>query len=163
MELKDVILPDYCKVLNETTKTEVIIELASGLEGFAGKQVSNGVLDVEDLKKELFYREQLMSTGLSMGLAVPHVRFKGVKKPIIIVGVQPRGINNYESMDGIPVTIVILIIVGAEQHKEHIRLLSMIASKLKDKKLRDRLLAAKCGSEIYDLLAFGLDGNGDAK
>jgi len=96
-----------------------------------------------------------MSTGLGLGLAVPHVRFSGVKSPIVIAGIQPAGISDYESLDGNPVNIVIMIIVGENQHKQHIRLLSMIASRLKDNDLKQALLSAKNGDEIYSLLAGG--------
>ncbi|MDC7124243.1 MAG: PTS sugar transporter subunit IIA [Spirochaetales bacterium] len=162
MDLEKVIAADYCRVLKETSKTEAIIELAGGLEGFSGPQVNGDILDVEELKKELFYREQLMSTGLSLGLAVPHVRFKGVKNPVVVAGVQPEGIKDYESMDGSPITIIIMILAGENQHKEHIRLLSMIAAKLKDQELRDSLVAAKSGQEIYDLLTGRAGENAEA-
>lgn len=153
MDLKSIIDRERCCVLKETTKTEVIIELANSLADFNGTQLNGATIDIEELKKELFYREQLMSTGLSLGLAVPHVRFSGVKSPIVIAGVQPSGIPDYETLDGKPVKIVIMIIAGVDQHKQHIRLLSMIATRLKDDVLRERLLSAKSGDEIYNLLS----------
>lgn len=153
MNLANIIDKERCRVLNESTKTEVIIELAGSLEDFKGPQCNGGPIDIEELKKELFYREQLMSTGLGLGLAVPHVRFKGVKSPLIVAGVQPDGISDYESLDGNPVNIVIMIIVGENQHKQHIRLLSMIAARLKDNDLKQSLIAAGSGDEIYRLLS----------
>ncbi len=145
MDLVNIIDRECCSVLQEKTKTEVIIELTDRLVG-------RDNLDIESLKKELFYREQLMSTGIGLGLAVPHVRFKGVKSPVVIAGVQPEGIADYESLDGEPVKIVIMIIVGEAQHKEHIRLLSMIVGRLKNAELRTALVNAESGDEIYSLL-----------
>jgi len=145
MDLANIIDRECCSLLQEKTKTEVIIELADRLAG-------RGNLDIESLKKELFYREQLMSTGIGLGLAVPHVRFKGITSPVVLAGIQSEGINDYESLDGEPVKIVIMIIVGENQHKEHIRLLSMIVGKLKDPELKESLLKAQDGAEIYELL-----------
>lgn len=152
MDLESIIDRERCCVLKETTKTEVIIELANSLEDFKGPQLNGSAIDIEELKKELFYREQLMSTGLSLGLAVPHVRFTGVKSPVVIAGVQSEGIKDYESLDSESVKIVIMIIAGENQHKQHIRLLSMIATRLKDKELREKLVKAADGDEIYSLL-----------
>ena len=145
MDLSKIIDIECCGPLQEKTKTEVIIELADRLEGRPG-------LDIEKLKKELFYREQLMSTGIGLGLAIPHVRFKGVKSPIVLAGVQSDGIADYESIDNEPVKIVIMIIVGENQHREHIRLLSMIVGRLKDGNLKDSLISAADGAELYGLL-----------
>jgi mannitol/fructose-specific phosphotransferase system IIA component (Ntr-type) len=145
MDLANIIDRESCSLLQEKTKTEVIIELADHLAG-------QNNLDIENLKKELFYREQLMSTGIGLGLAVPHVRFKGITSPVVLAGVQSEGIADYETLDGEPVKIVIMIIVGENQHKEHIRLLSMIVGKLKDPKMKESLLKAQSGDEIYNIL-----------
>ena len=145
MDLVNIIDRDCCGPLQAKTKTEVIIELADRLSGRAD-------LDIESLKKELFYREQLMSTGIGLGLAIPHVRFKGVKSPIVIAGVHSEGITDYESLDGEPVKIVIMIIVGEHQHKEHIRLLSMIVGQLKNADLKTALINSENSDSIYSLL-----------
>ena len=160
MDLENIIDRERCRVLKENTKTEAIIELANSLADFKGPQLNGGPIDIEELKKELFYREQLMSTGLGLGLAVPHVRFNGVKSPLIIAGVKSQGIADYESLDGKPVKIIIMIIAGVDQHKQHIRLLSMIAGRLKDETLREQLISAGSGEEIYNLLS-GRPGSSD--
>ena len=152
MDLNSIIDKERCCVLKEKNKTEVIIELASSLKDFKGPQLKGDSIDVEELKKELFYREQLMSTGLSLGIAVPHVRFSGVSSPLVIVGVQPDGIFDYETLDGDPVKIVVMIIAGENQHKQHIRLLSMISARLKDAEMREELIAAEDGDAIYGIL-----------
>ncbi len=152
MDLKNIIDKDRCMVLAEKTKTEVIIELASVFKDYKGPQVNGSSINIEELKKELFYREQLMSTGLSMGIGVPHVRFSGVNSPIVVVGIQPKGVEGYDSLDGEPIKIVVMIIVGENQHKEHIRLLSMISARLKEAELREKLIAAESGEEIYSLI-----------
>lgn len=145
MDLENILDRECCSLLQAKTKTEVIIELADRLEG-------RDKIDTESLKKELFYREQLMSTGIGLGLAVPHVRFKGIKSPVVLAGIQPAGITDYESIDGEPVNIVIMILVGENQHKEHIRLLSMIVGRLKDSSMKERLLKAENGDEIYEIM-----------
>ena len=146
MDLKIVVRKDCCAVLEADTKTEAIMELID-------LTVKNGLIkDAETLKSEIFYREQLMSTGIGLGLGVPHVRYKGIDEPFIAVGVQPRGISDYQAIDGEPVTVVTMILVGPQRHKDHIRLLSLMVGKIKQPAVKKRLLAAKNGQEIYEAL-----------
>lgn len=110
---------------------------------------------MEGLKKEIFYREQIMSTGIGQGIGVPHVRFEGCKSPVVVLGICPRGIEDYDSLDGVPVQIIVMILVGAEQHREYLRILSMIIRKLKIKEIQQGLLKAKSPSEIASMLQDG--------
>ena len=147
MNLNDVVAEDCCFLLSESSKTEVLIEMMEKIsqQGY--------VSDLESLKKEIFYREQLMSTGIGMGIGIPHVRFKGIKKPIVAVGIKSEGIKDYESIDNEPVRIVFMILVGEDQHKEHIRLLSQIMEKLKNSEDRKALEAAADGKGVYSFIA----------
>ncbi len=149
MNLSKVIAPECCISLTESSKTEVLIELMEkiALSGF--------VEDLESLKKEIFYREQLMSTGIGMGIGIPHVRFKGIKNPVVAVGIRPEGIKDYESIDKEDVKIVFMILVGEDQHKEHIRLLSQIMEKLKSPEDRQTLSGLTDSQKIYSFLTGG--------
>ncbi|MDC7219071.1 MAG: PTS sugar transporter subunit IIA [Spirochaetales bacterium] len=147
MDLNTIFHKENCLVLQEKTKTEALIELMDNL--LATKRATGE----EELKREIFYREQLMSTGIGMGIAVPHIRYKGVEQPVAALGVCPEGINDYESIDGIPVNLVVMIVAGENQHKQHIRLLSQIMEKLKDESRREALIKAAAGEEILKLIA----------
>ena len=127
MDLKNIFHEENCLILQESTKTEALMEMMDNLTS------SGKVADGDDLQREIFYREQLMSTGIGMGIGVPHVRFKGVTEPVAALGISPAGIEDYESIDNDPVKLVIMIIVGENQQKQHIRLLSQIMERLKDK------------------------------
>lgn len=146
MDLKSIIKPENCILLTNRTKTEAILELLDVVkENFSEP-------DFENLKKEVFFREQLMSTGIGNGIAIPHVRYEGVKDPIIIVGVQPEKIEDYDSMDGVPVSLVFLFIVGKDQHKNYLRLLALVSRKLKENDFRQNLLKSKNSEEIAHVL-----------
>ncbi|MEJ2567734.1 MAG: PTS sugar transporter subunit IIA, partial [candidate division WOR-3 bacterium] len=62
------------------------------------------------------------------------------------------GIPDYETIDNIPVKIVVLIIAGEGQHKEYIRILSLIVTKLKQSEVREKLIEAKSKKELYEIL-----------
>lgn len=149
MNLKEIIKPEHCMFLTSRTKTEALLELIDLVK--SGGEIS----DIEDLKKEIFFREQLMSTGIGQGIGIPHVRFEGINHPVILVGNSRDGIDDYGTMDGKPVKLVFLFIVGKEHHKEYLHLLSLISSKIKDENFRNILINAGEPGEIARLLSDG--------
>jgi mannitol/fructose-specific phosphotransferase system IIA component (Ntr-type) len=68
------------------------------------------------------------------------------------VGLQPAGIDDYESMDGETVKIVVLIVAPQGEHELYIRLLAAVVERLKDADIRERLLACGEADAIYDVL-----------
>lgn len=137
---------DKCLLLKSRTKTEAILEIIEKIEN------NSECSQVENLKKEIFYREQIMSTGIGQGIGVPHVRFSGAKNPIVYIAISKNGIADYESLDNQLVKIVILIVVGEDQHKEYLRILSLIVKKIKDKDIQEKLLACSNENEIVEII-----------
>ncbi|MBN2439950.1 MAG: PTS sugar transporter subunit IIA [Spirochaetales bacterium] len=149
MNLRSILSEDMCCILTESTKNENLFTLINLIT----HKLSLNEKDSENLMKGIFYREQLMSTGIGLGIGIPHIRFEGVSEPILAVGVRKEGIPDYETMDNEIIKIVVMIIVGKFQHKEHIRLLSLIVSMFKKKGIKERLVSAPDGSEIYTIMA----------
>ena len=146
MELKDYIDKNLISVFKNEKKKKVILDLINLI-------CKNKELDSnKEIKEAIFYREQLMSTGIGLGIAVPHARIKGIKDLVMAVGVCREGITDYETIDNVPVKIVVLIIAGEGQHKAYIRVLSLIVTKLKKVETREKILEAKDEEEIYKIL-----------
>jgi PTS system nitrogen regulatory IIA component len=142
MNINKLIREDRCFILNSTTKTEAFHEMFDAVE-------QEGIIkDIENVKKEIFYREQIMSTGIGQGLGIPHIRYEGILEPNFLVGNSPQGIEDYESLDNLPVKIIIMILVSADQHKEYLRILSLIVGKLKDQSRINEILSAQNPKEI---------------
>ncbi len=112
----------------------------------------NLVEDAEVLRRSIFSREEIMSTGIGLGIAVPHARIKGVQNIIIAIGINKKGIDDYESMDGKPVRLVFMIIAGERKHKEYLMLLSQIVKILKKNSRLDDLLESKKADEVIGLI-----------
>lgn len=147
MELKKYINKKLTCFLKAKEKEEVLLELINLI--CDNKEIP----DREELKKAIFYREKLMSTGIGLGIGVPHVRIKGIEDLIVTVGIGKQDIANYETIDGIPVRIVVMIVAGEGQHKPYIKFLSLIVSKLKKSEIRKKLVKAKNEEEIYNILS----------
>lgn len=146
MELSNYIDKDLIFLLKEEKKKKVLLQMIDYI--CENKKLNNK----ENINEAIFYRESLMSTGIGLGIAVPHVRIKGIKEPVVAVGIQREGIPDYETIDNIPVKIVVLIIAGEGQHKEYIRILSLIVTKLKQSEVREKLIEAKSKKELYEIL-----------
>lgn len=109
-----------------------------------------------EISEAIFLRENLMSTGIGLGIAVPHIRSSKIKNITMILGVSRKPITDYVSIDGKPVHIIAMIIAKSDQHAEHIRLLADITTALKSQETRVELLNAKTNTDIYNIITKNL-------
>lgn len=146
MQIKSVLKRDDVLFIDNGGKEEVlnllIDRISSGLSEREKNEISNGI----------FHREELMSTGIGLGIAVPHVRLSVLNHISMVVALHKKGIADYGSIDGKPVHFIFMIIAGKEQHSEHIKLLSAISRTLKDKQLRMSLFSAETPDDFYNLI-----------
>ncbi|MGH4121541.1 MAG: PTS sugar transporter subunit IIA [Clostridium sp.] len=131
--------------LNSKTKEDVIKEMVTILDK-DGK-----LLDVDKYLQAVLDRETEFSTGIGMGIAIPHGKSSGVKEPALVFGRSVDGID-YQSMDEELAHIFFLIAVPEESSDEHLKILGQISRKLMHKELRDSLMKASSAEEIITLL-----------
>ncbi|MCI1209108.1 MAG: PTS sugar transporter subunit IIA [Treponema sp.] len=134
-------------ILIDTADKETILKKLCGIIYASGNVESEKLLE-----EKIFHRESLMSTGIGLGIGVPHVRCKEVKNIALAMAVAKTPISDYKSIDGSPVRIVIMIIVPEKKHRQHIQILNDIVQILKNDKKRTSILAAKTPDEIYNVL-----------
>jgi len=131
--------------LNSKTKEDVIKEMVNLLDE-DGK-----LLDKDKYTKAVTDREKEFSTGIGMGIAIPHGKSSGVKEAALVFGRSTEGID-YQSMDDELAHIFFLIAVPEESSNEHLKILSQISRKLMHKELRESLMNASSPEEIITLL-----------
>lgn len=146
---KSVLSPNSVKKIKSTHKWDALEELSELIIG------AGGLKSKEELMNALRRREELMSTGIGWGIAVPHVRLESVKSPVMALGVSSQGLTDYESLDGLPVHYLIMIAAGKFQHSEYIKLLSMVSARMKDEKVKDMLLKAD-EKEMHKIFTGGI-------
>lgn len=126
-------------------KESVITELVELLD-------ANGLLlDKSVVLEAVFTREQTRSTGIGSGIAIPHGKCKAVKELVMALGVAAEPID-FASVDGKPVTIVILLVSPADQTGPHIQALARISRLMLDEQFRQALETATSSDEVYELL-----------
>jgi PTS system nitrogen regulatory IIA component len=102
----------------------------------------------EDVIAGLREREELTSTGLGYGLALPHIKTNAVTKIQIAFGRSVRGID-FASLDGNPTHLFFLVLAPPEKTTEYLKVISVISALMKDPDQRQCLLRAKSSEEIF--------------
>ena len=144
--------PERVSFVEAGTKDAVLRDMIDVLA--ASPQVE----DKAALADAVFKREAIMSTGIGLGLAVPHIRIASVSELVMAVAVSKEGINDYASLDDKPVHLVFLIAAPEGKHVDYLRLLSAISTRAKD--LNGRLLECADASAFHDILVNTESGSG---
>jgi PTS system fructose-specific IIA component len=107
--------------------------------------------DSKDIKKALVDREKSMSTGIGNGVAIPHCTSSKIEDIIFIMSLSATGLD-FDSIDGEPVRIIILLIVPKNKLTQHIKTLASIAKLMSNQTLRERLLTMKTPEAVIKTL-----------
>jgi fructose-specific phosphotransferase system IIA component len=108
-------------------------------------------LDKEEVLGGVLSREEVMSTGLGQGVAIPHTKAKSVNKVMVAFCKIDGGID-FKSLDGEPVYLVFLVVVPDEASTSQIKILARISRLLKHNYIRERLKALKAPEEILEFI-----------
>jgi fructose-specific phosphotransferase system IIA component len=127
--------------LKSTEKYEAIDELINLFSS------DPRVEDIEDIKKSVFAREKIMSTGVGKGFAVPHGKSDSIKEILAAFGKSSNGID-FDAIDGNPVHLIFLIVGPNDQVSLHIKLLSRISRMMNKDDFRNKLLNSSSSDEI---------------
>ncbi len=133
--------------LSKEDKEGVIKELVAAL---AESNAIDGEQQ-ESIVKAIMKREELGSTGIGRGVAVPHTKHPSVEKLVGTVGVSGEGID-FESLDGEKVQLVFLLVSPPDRPGDHLRALENITSQLRDDTLCRFLKQSKTTADIQQLL-----------
>jgi PTS system nitrogen regulatory IIA component len=101
---------------------------------------------------ELQKREELGSTGMGGGVAIPHARFQQINKPFGML-VRLRKPIDFDAVDGKPVDIVFLLLLPEAADGEQLGALALIARKLRNPAITAALRRARDSAEMYRALA----------
>jgi len=85
-----------------------------------------------EILKFLAQREDMGSTAIGGGIALPHARLECIKDIILCIGIATEGVE-FESLDGEPVYIVVLLLSNQKEAGLHLKILALLARILRDK------------------------------
>lgn len=137
----DLIFPD----LPAADRAGVLRALA---ERLAGRGVA---ADAGALFARLWEREQLGSTAVGGGIAIPHCKVDGLKTGVVALGRLQEGVD-FGAADGAPVRLFFLVVSPSQSPAEHLQILAAISRWLKGGGRVQELLAAPDARALYDYL-----------
>jgi len=128
------------KVKNRWEIIDAMIDLAEKNKTFTSDAK-------EEIKKALIKREKTMSTGIGNGVAIPHCSTDKINDITIIMALTSKGIN-FDSIDNLPVKIVILLLVPETKLSKHVKILANIAKTIGNDDFRESLFDLKTPIQI---------------
>jgi len=146
--LVELISPDRIVTLKSKTKEEALRELVDVISK------SHHIKDKEELLKAILERERIMSTGIGLGIAVPHAKLDSVSDFVIAMGISKEGIE-FNALDDKPVHIIVMI-AGPNQQAMYLRTLAKVTLLLKNERIRRKIINSKSPEEVMEIIrSFG--------
>lgn len=146
MDITQYLSKECILVIKDTKDRGRVLELLIEAAHAAGK-----VKDKLRFAEAVAARELIVSTGIGLGVAVPHAKLKTLDSFFIAVGIVKQGVD-WEAIDGKPVHIVFLIGGPEDNQKEYLHILAKIVQIVKSEEKRERLRNAQNSEEVLSLL-----------
>ncbi len=144
MQLRDILKKSsITNNLQSVEKDDVLKELVGSL--------GNGINDKKKIFDILIERENLGSTGIGQGIAVPHGKTDDVGKLVAALGISKKGVD-FNSLDGEPVYIFFLLIAPKDSAGPHLKALARISRILRDASFCDILRKSETVEQMYNLI-----------
>ncbi|MBI3306412.1 MAG: PTS sugar transporter subunit IIA [Candidatus Omnitrophica bacterium] len=131
--------------MESTEKEDALKELVDVLAGVAD------IGDRKGIVRALIERENLGSTGIGQGIAIPHGKTDRVGGLIAVLGISHKGVN-FEALDGEPVYIFFLLVAPKDTSGPHLKALAQISRILRDSYFCELLRRCKTPTEVFDLI-----------
>ena len=144
------LLDKKCVRLNSPDKDKISV-----IRTIAKLSKKNNILSKyseEEIFQALTEREELSSTGLSNGVAIPHCALKDISNFVFGILTIPKGIK-FDSLDGEKTKLFVFVIAPQFRRNEHIKLLSIIAKILKSKNAIDKIISSNEFTQIYKVFS----------
>ena len=122
------------------------------IEIMVDKTLGKGlVVTREPILDKIREREELESTGVVEGIALPHARTEAVKDLLLVIAIVKEGLD-FQSLDGKPVNIVFLIVAPEEAKKKYINVLARISRMCRQEEFRTALRESQSPAEILKII-----------
>ena len=145
------------KISDLLSPTDVMIDVRASnkrllLQEFAAKAASGLGLPVETIASSLLKREDLGSTGIGHGVAIPHARLPDLQRAFGLFAKLKQPVE-FDAIDGQPVDIVFVLLLPGAVENEALAALALVARTLRSPENLARLRAAKNAAELLVAMA----------
>jgi nitrogen PTS system EIIA component len=111
----------------------------------------NGKIDnLDSFYQAIIDREKIVSTGIGMGVAIPHAKLSSYNHFFISIGILQKGID-WDALDGSPVRLIFMIGGPDDKQTEYLQILSKLTQSIKDEERRKKMLTLNSTNAIIEL------------
>ena len=146
MKIRDLLAVESIDLNGKATGQTDVLNQCVDLMAKSGK-----IADVEKYRKGVFAREDEGTTGIGMGIAIPHCKSDAVKKAGLAAMVVKNGVD-FESLDGTPAKIIFLIAAPNTEDNVHLQVLSKLSVMLMDEHFTNSLINANSVDEFLSII-----------
>lgn len=145
------------KIADLLSPTDVMIDVRASdkrllLQEFAARAAAGLGLPGDRVASYLLKREELGSTGIGKGAAIPHARLPELQRPYGVLARLKQPIE-FDAIDGQAVDIVFALLLPAASENEALAALALVARSLRSQEILARMRGAKHPAELYSAIA----------
>ncbi|MEZ6095585.1 MAG: PTS sugar transporter subunit IIA [Pirellulaceae bacterium] len=146
----------FCNfVKSEAIKVDLVAkDKEAVIRELVGSLTDNGQLksdEQENIIQAILKREELGSTGIGRGIAVPHTKHPSVNEPVGTIGISQEGVD-FQSLDGEKVQLFFMLISPPDRPGDHLRALENISKQLQDDMFCRFLKQSKTADDVKQIL-----------
>lgn len=138
--------PSLVTFLDVRSREEALIAMVELLD-HAGK-----LHDKESFYAAIMEREKIVSTGIGMGVAIPHAKLTSYNDFFIAIGILQRGVD-WKALDNAPVRLIFMIGGPDDRQTEYLQILSTLTFEVKDEEIRKKILTLNSKEAIIQLFS----------
>jgi len=140
---------DLISFLSVQTREQAIYQLVEIL--YHNKKIN----DKDEFLNAVLEREKIVSTGIGMGVAIPHAKLTSICDFFIIIGIQKKQPLYWDSIDNSFVNLIFMIGGPENRQNEYLQILSLITMAIKNESLRKNIIGAKWPQKVFsDLVCY---------
>ncbi|EKE85380.1 PTS IIA-like nitrogen regulatory protein PtsN [Idiomarina xiamenensis] len=145
MDLSTLLSPDCTRCAVQGASKKKLLETISQL---AAPKLSGTTR--QDVFESLLNRERLGSTGIGLGIAIPHGRLASATQPVAVLLTTSEPID-FDAIDNQPVDIIFALLVPEDQHDDHLQTLAQVAKRMNEQGCCQAMRKAESDQQLYDI------------
>jgi PTS system nitrogen regulatory IIA component len=150
MRLTDLLTPDRVAISPEDDAHP--FDKLGAIRALSDMLSRGTMVDAAQVERVLLEREQLQSTGIGEGVAIPHGALPQLEMQHATLLIVPKGVE-FAAIDGVPVNILFAVLGPKRATGEHLKTLARVSRLLRNKAFREQLIHAPSAQAAYDLIA----------
>lgn len=151
MRLTDLLTPARVAIRHNHEPSKPL-DKAAVVHALSQMLATSAAIDGNEVERVLSEREQLQSTGIGEGVAIPHGALPQLETQHAALMIVPEGVD-FAAIDGLVVSILFAVIGPKRATGEHLKTLARVSRLLRNRAFRDRLISAPDAGTAYELIA----------